>query len=177
MHEVQLFATDGGLPIADADCMDMTLTALEKSGVLTTGIERWRETDESAWTIAAFRDHFAKANKERLRKLTAQQAGYHGAHAATAPAPSPSATAAAPNPYRAIVDGTDHFYYCWSHGLGTNPTHTSLGCRFKKPGHVDTATGMNRQGGNSGFMEARTGGTNRRPRPASTTTSPPPPSS
>jgi hypothetical protein len=117
--------------------------------VFTLSIERWQEIDESAWTLTDFRDHFTKADKERRRKLTAQEAGYHGAHAATAPAPAPSATSAASNPYRALVDGTTHFYYCWSHGLGTNPTHTSLGCRFKKLGHVDTATTLNHQGGSN----------------------------
>jgi hypothetical protein len=39
-------------------------------------IEHWREIDESTWTMATFQSHFTKADKERKRKLTAQEAGY-----------------------------------------------------------------------------------------------------
>ena len=38
-------------------------------------------------------------------------------------------------------------FYCWSHGFGTNPDHTSCKCNRKKEGHIDSATKRNRQGG------------------------------
>jgi hypothetical protein len=38
--------------------------------------------------------------------------------------------------------------YCWTHGSTANGTHTSVTCRNKAPGHVDTATWRNKQGGN-----------------------------
>jgi hypothetical protein len=38
--------------------------------------------------------------------------------------------------------------YCWTHGSTANGTHTSATCLNKAPGHVDTATWRNKQGGN-----------------------------
>ena len=38
-------------------------------------------------------------------------------------------------------------FYCWSHGFGTNPKHTSCQCTKEKEGHIDRATKRNRQGG------------------------------
>jgi hypothetical protein len=38
--------------------------------------------------------------------------------------------------------------YCWTHGSTTNATHSSSTCKNKAPGHVDTATWRNQQGGN-----------------------------
>ena len=37
--------------------------------------------------------------------------------------------------------------YCWSHGTSRNVNHTSLTCKRKLPGHVDTATFWNMCGG------------------------------
>jgi hypothetical protein len=158
IREIQRFAEAGSEPISDTTCLRLTLKTLEKTGVLTTSIERWRESDEATWTMAAFQSHFTKADKEWQRKLTAQAAGYHGTHAATPlatpPVNAPAASANAPNPYSARADGCT-LYYCWSHGLGTNRSHTSLTCCFKKSGHEDTATICNHMGGCNIIMEAR----------------------
>jgi hypothetical protein len=167
LTEVQRFAEAGKEPISDTTCLRLTLKTLEKTGVFATSIEHWRATDESTWTLATFQKHFANADKERHRKLTAQAAGYHGAHAATTPTPTPSANA--PNLFSARVDNCT-MYYCWSHGLGTNPTHTSLACRLKKPGHEDTATVRNRMGGSNIIMDNRPSGSNRRAPPTNPTT-------
>ena len=38
--------------------------------------------------------------------------------------------------------------YCWTHGSTTNAAHSSATCKNKAPGHVDSATWRNQQGGN-----------------------------
>jgi hypothetical protein len=166
IREIQRFAAAGNEPISNTTALRLTLNTLERTGVLTTSIERWREGDETTWTMAAFQSHFTKADKERRRKLTAQAAGYHGAHAATntatPPIIAPAPATNAPNPYRAHVDNCT-LYYCWSHGLGQNRSHTSPTCRFKKPGHEDTATVLKRMGGCNLIMAPRLPGSTRRP--------------
>jgi len=52
--------------------------------------------------------------------------------------------------YQRVVR-TERWYhndnYCHSHGYDVDPRHTSLTCRFRKPGHIETATKSNPQGG------------------------------
>jgi hypothetical protein len=38
--------------------------------------------------------------------------------------------------------------YCWTHGSTSNATHSSSTCKNKAPGHIDSATWRNQQGGN-----------------------------
>ena len=148
IREIQRFATAGGEAISDSTVLRLTLEVLEQTGVFITSTERWREIDEDDWTLDNFKVHFNKANKERRRKLTAQTAGYHGAHAAT---PIPTVTTIAPF---CVVDG-EQMFYCWSHGLGRNPNHCSATCTSKRQGHKDNATVNNRMGGNSNIMSSR----------------------
>ena len=64
------------------------------------------------------------------------------AKAPTAPAPNQKAT---PGPRG----------YCWTHGSSSNGAHTSATCKNKAPGHVDTATWRNQQGGNPAIYVPR----------------------
>lgn len=151
IREIQRFAMAGNEEITNATAIRLTLDVLEKTGVFITAADRWRETDDTLWTLPAFQEHFTKADKERRRKLTAQTAGYHGAHLAVQTTTTPAATSAAtntggPNPPSARADGID-LYYCWSHGLGTNRSHTSATCTRKLPNHQDSATVSKRMGG------------------------------
>jgi hypothetical protein len=95
--------------------------------------------------------HFNFENKERLRKLTAQTAGYHGAHLAgvvppppvRAPATAVAATPPWPRPpvaAPAVIVGDVKMYYCWTHGLGKSASHTSAGCENPAEGHKTNAT-------------------------------------
>lgn len=156
IREVQRYANAGQEEITDATVLRLTLPVLENTGVFLSATERWREKDDAAWTMTNFQDHFNKADKERLRKLTAQTAGYHGAHAATDTSPPlttpPNADAAAP--FSMHSDGCV-MWYCWSHGLGKNRSHTSMTCQRKSPGHQDTATVDMRMGGNNTIMGSR----------------------
>lgn len=46
--------------------------------------------------------------------------------------------------------------YCWTHGFIQNLAHTSSTCKHKAPGHVDTATGTNKNGGSDKIWTDRT---------------------
>lgn len=156
----QRLAHTGGEPIPDTTAMRLILTVLEKTGVFTYAIDTWRVKHPTMQSMAEFRTHFRTENEERVRKLTANTAGYHTANVATtAPAPNPSYAHAATTPTRpgpttgthtptVFVDGHDcRMYYCWTHGLGFSKNHTSTTCNTRAPGHIETATIRNPQGG------------------------------
>jgi hypothetical protein len=170
IRETRRFATAGGEAISDATALRLTLNVLEKTGVFLTATERWRETDEPDWTLATFQLHFTKADKERRRKLTAQTAGYHGAHAATTPTPAATPTTTTAQPF-SVNTGPCTMWYCWSHGLGRNRAHTSATCEHKLPGHQDQATVINRMGGSNIIMGGRTNRPSTNTTPASSSSS------
>jgi hypothetical protein len=138
----------------------LTVIALETTGVFDTGIHDWRVLKpEGDKTLGNFKIHFADENEERLRKLTAQGTGFHGAHLATEPtAPVVTPTTAQPSQATAIAanaTGGIHLnngvtmYYCWSHGLGKNRAHTSATCTNRRKGHKEAATADNLMAGNN----------------------------
>jgi hypothetical protein len=93
--------------------------------------------------MANFQEHFTRANKERILKLTAQTAGYHSAHSAVvmppagadaaAVTPPPGAGTASPPANGALC------CCCWTHGLGKNKRHTATAADMqggnKQQGH------------------------------------------
>jgi hypothetical protein len=128
--------------------------------MFTTAAKKWCDRPDNEWTMPNFTAHFTKVNKESIRKLTAQTAGYHGANSATAVVPAAAvpaaANAATPPPAvahspRPNTAGT--MYYCWTHGLGKNRAHTSLLCNTKAADHKDNATVDNMLGGNNTIMQ------------------------
>lgn len=179
IKECQRIATAAGEPILDGTAIRLTLTVLEATGVYSWAVDKWRDLPDAQWTLVNFKNHFSKANKERIRQLTARAAGYHGANMTTdipsslsVPTTStPSELAAAAivtpptNPTRARRSSTAStpsvttngvsMYYCWTHGLGMNAEHTSATCSRKGDGHVDNATATNMQGGNNRIMTMR----------------------
>ena len=89
-----------------------------------------------------------------MRVLTAANAGYHGAHAAIGIAAAAKETKAPPtveNGVNFLYDNVN-LYYCWTHGLGLNPTHTSATCTHPADGHKEVATLMKRMGGSGRIM-------------------------
>ena len=103
-------------------------------------------------------------NKERIRHLTAGDAGYHGAHSATSTPPPPlTATAAAahtpttlpPPAARHVTVEGGKMYYCWTHGLSQHSNHTSLTCLNKASGHQDDATAFRMRGGDNTISSGR----------------------
>jgi hypothetical protein len=167
IQETQRYSIAAGEAITDATAIRLTLPVFEETGLFLNATDKWRETNEDDWTMPAFQLHFKKANKERMRKLTAQTAGYHGAHSATNDAiaaaattataaanaatatAAAAATAAARTGNQGSLAGT--WYYCHSHGLSQNAQHTSPTCNAKKAGHKDDATLENLMGGDRTF--------------------------
>jgi hypothetical protein len=80
-------------------------------------------------------------------KSTTQDAGYHGANSA--------ATTTGTTKGTSDKDYTLCDHYCWTHGLGYDPAHTSATCKFKATGHKDEATRHNKLGGNTNIRRIR----------------------
>jgi hypothetical protein len=160
IQEMQRFATAANEPITDAAALRLTLIVFEKTGVFTTATEKWRDRAKVDWTMTNFKAHFNKANKERIRKLTAQTGGYHGTHhiapveatvANFAITPSPATTnAAAPSVH---TNDSVNMFYCWTHVLSKSRNHTGATCNHKATGHKDTATADNMQGGSDRIVD------------------------
>ena len=163
----QSYATAAQEPIPDAATIRLILGVLEKTGIFTDALAVWRRKPETDHTLANFKTHFTAENKERVRVLTAQTAGFHGANtasgthpptlvAAAAAATTSSASLASTSTSGSVLtNGSVCMYYCWSHGLGKNPAHTSATCLNKKEGHNDNATADNMKGGNNTIMSGR----------------------
>ena len=163
---IQRVATFGNVPIADITIITLTLAMIEKTGLLSTTTEKFRLRPLPEWTVALFKAEFQLGNKERLRRLTAGDAGFHGAHSAVPTTPPPHAGApaiavtptTAPPPAAAArhvtVEGGKMFY-CWTHGLSPHRNHTSLTCLHKAAGHQDDATAFRMRGGNNTISSGR----------------------
>jgi len=184
IREVQRISIAGGDPLTDGAIRDLTLLLFESTGVFTTACDTWRVRPVANQTLVEFRLHFAAENKERLRKLTAAQLGYHSASAAVgitqmhisddftthsanaassvrpAPPPTPSPRPQNQATPHVITDDGVQMFYCWTHGLGFNRTHTSATCANPADGHRTSATATNMQNGKN-TIQAR--GHRRRP--------------
>jgi hypothetical protein len=159
---IQRVATLGHVPIPDITVITLTLAMLEKTGLLATTTEKFRLRPIDEWSLNGFKAEFKLGNQERVRKLTAGDAGYHGAHQTSLQTPLPPVAATAfvtPVPPPAVpvhvsVDG-GKMYYCWTHGLGTHRNHTSATCNHKAEGHKDDATAFKMKGGNNTISSGR----------------------
>ena len=83
INRAQLFSLDADddntHEISDAAAIHLTLAMFKKEQLFITYCDTWRDRDKDKRTLTMFQDHFEKANKGRLRKLTADLAGYHDA--------------------------------------------------------------------------------------------------
>jgi len=161
--ECQRIATAGDDAISDSTVVRTLLKLLEDTGLFADAVRDWRKRPNDEWTLEHFKEDFTKANVERVRQLTAQTAGYHGANSATAKVPPTivAGTGTDATTASTVTTGTTpgsvrigdlYMYYCWSHGLGLNRGHTSCTCKRKKEGHQDDATADNMKGGNNRIM-------------------------
>jgi hypothetical protein len=152
--EVQRLASVANEAIPDTAVIRLTLSVFERTGVFTTACEKWRDKPDVDWTTANFQTHFNLANKERIRQLTARQAGYHGANSAIVPVitPPPAIDHIAAAITNTITSSNTKMYYCWTHGLGLNANHDSTTCQRKADGHIDAATILDMKGGNDRIM-------------------------
>lgn len=115
-------------PISEPMAVRCAIQNLETSGVFIDALRDWRKLPDADHTLGQLKQHFNTADRERLRQLTASAAGFQ-AQALAAQA----LAATAPAPVQPRKQQTLH--YCWSHGLGPNPSHTSATCRRQIPGH------------------------------------------
>ncbi|KAI2494252.1 hypothetical protein MHU86_20270 [Fragilaria crotonensis] len=160
---IQRVATFGNVPIADITIITLTLAMIEETGLLATTTEKFRLRPFDEWTVALFRSEFQLGNKERIRRLTAGDAGFHGAHnvigtptpaVAAAAAITPTAPTHPPASRHVTVEG-GKMYYCWTHGLSPHRMHTSITCLHKAEGHQDDATAFRMKGGNNTISSGR----------------------
>jgi hypothetical protein len=169
--KIRDIASTAGRPIDDATTVQLTLSALRQSGVHGHSIDTWEERPTAEHTWANYQAHFIKHDKLRIKRLTAQSAGFHGANQASTIRPPPAPNIPAPPSVNAAtarqatsagtaspvnVDGTT-VYYCWSHGAQMNPNHTSLTCENQKTGHKTDATFFDRKNGSPYINCGRSG--------------------
>jgi hypothetical protein len=171
-QECRRFAAAGLDPISESTAVRKTVSMFDKLGVFADAIRDWRKRPDAEWTWSNLKTDFARANRERLRLLTSERAGYHGANSAAqaatdaATAAAAAAHAAAATALAAVSSNTgtstpassatpSGFHYCWSHGLGRSKNHTSATCNTPAPGHCSDATLTNMKGGNNNISRGR----------------------
>jgi hypothetical protein len=150
------FATDANMPIADVALAHLGYELVNKTGVFAHACWMWRGFDAAEKTFDHFCTHFRKAWNDR--HSTMESAGFNAAHAVI-PAVTPvdelkaeivQLKAALASKKRTPVDYTKApTHYCWTHGTGYNPAHTSATCSARKTNaaHQITATASNKLGG------------------------------
>ena len=129
--------------ITEASAVRAAIQNLDKTGVFIDAIKDWRKLPIAQHTITQMKTHFNQADKERQRQVTSRDAGFAGA-ALRSPATDRNHQGSPPPPPPPPLPG---LYYCWSHGLGPNSSHTSVNCRSKQPGHKSESTADNMLGG------------------------------
>jgi len=167
LRKIQCLSVAGGDPLTDNAIKDLAFLMFEATGVFTTACDMWRVRPPGNQTLVEFRQHFTTENKERVCKLTTSQLGYHIANLAISDAPvatPPAAPAGSGGQHSAhaaigcpvvtnnpghhiMADNGIPMFYCWTHGLGFNRTHTSATCANPGDGHISNATATNMQGG------------------------------
>jgi hypothetical protein len=157
VKECQDFARNTTEPISAGTAMLLLLDALTTSGVMNQYISEWKRKDSVDQTYHNFCAHFDRANKVRIEETTAKQAGYHSANSVDVPVSTTGAanhsTIGVPSPSPAPlntsvrVDNLATMFFCWTHGLGRNPRHTSKTCKKPAHNHQRDATILDMRGG------------------------------
>jgi hypothetical protein len=143
-------ATKARDPITDSALIRKVVIIFENTGLFEQALRAWRMDYSTAQqTVANLKIHFTKANKERIRSMTSQRGGFHGANAAN------QTRTDNPTPVTTVLQNPSGYHYCWSHGLGTNKNHDSSTCSNKKDGHQDNATLQNRMNGSNLLLGGR----------------------
>jgi hypothetical protein len=76
ISNIQRVAAFGNVPIPDITIITLTLAMIEKTGLLASTTEKFRLRPIDEWTVPLFKlFEFQLGNKERLRRLTAGDAG------------------------------------------------------------------------------------------------------
>jgi hypothetical protein len=138
-----LFATAGSNPISVSSAVSDGYYVLSQTGLFDRACRQWRDKSPADMTMAVFKTHFLKAEKDRREyggnNDTTASAGYTSNQVVAQPPPTVNRTRG----------------YCWTHGLMHNPRHTSATCKNKAEGHQDTATVDNKMGGKTTVFQSR----------------------
>jgi len=155
----QQVAHAGNDPITDTTLLRIFRKVIGDRGLFELDLRDWDKKEPADQTWDNFKTHFTNANKERMKKTTAGQLQHHAFAAISAPtsrAGTPTTTATLPLTSPITTDGSlTGLFYCWSHGLGNNPDHTSRTCTHKATGHQEDATVENMLGGNNTIRRKR----------------------
>jgi hypothetical protein len=135
-NKCRQLATAGGDPITDAFYMRTLRTVFHDTGVFAQAIHEWDAKPAAAKTVANFCTHFLAADKERRFTDKTAKSVLTANSAQTKPTPN-------------VATGPATHYYCWTHGLGVNASHTSATCTKPAPGHNKAATLDDMKGGNN----------------------------
>ena len=151
VHLCRQFAKEHD-PITELTGLRAITKQLADTGAYALALEAWHLKAKPEKTLAAAHAYFTVIDKARLRNVTSKDAGYHAANNTTFLPPNQKRKTGEAMPPTAPITGTttgpnEVMYYCWSHGLGKSPNHTSQSCRVPAAGHVRTATAGNLQGG------------------------------
>ena len=146
VKDCRQFATDGGDPITEAQAIRYLMATFRKSGVFGAAIHEWAQKATNQQTLTNLRTHFLAANKERLENNDTTASIFGTANLATEVALAAVRNAANAN---AGAPVTMEMFYCWTHGLGYNPEHTSATCSRPADGHCRDATCADKKGGNN----------------------------
>ena len=123
-------------PISEDDMVMATIEVLGRTQLFEKQLKDWEDLDFEDQTWNELKDTFETANDNRLEKEKENKAPhYHSANQAKLTVPNA--------PMKRI-------YYCHTHGLGCDSTHTSKTCdpARRGPNHKEDATLDNMMGGN-----------------------------
>jgi hypothetical protein len=167
IRNIRAVANAGAAPIPDGATIELSLTSLRQAGVYDHAITAWEDKPIAEQTWANFQTHFTHHEKTRLKRLTAQAAGFHGANKITPVTPDSDASETPTPALAAAIKQADtkynytcqeiNLYYCWTHGLSKNKAHTSISCTHPQEGHKKEATLENRLGGVNKISFGRSG--------------------
>ena len=162
--QVRRLCQDAGDPMSEATALTLTMSMFERANLFRPYCREWHDLTKANKTMERFKRHFRNAAKDHKRMATTAAMGYGGSNLAeeiaaavraelSRTAASPAAHAAnnadpAGAPTAHTVDVGGHpMYYCWTHGLSSNSSHTSMTCQHRAEGHQETATITNMMGG------------------------------
>jgi hypothetical protein len=140
--ECRAFAAEGQDAISDPTYIRRVLEVFRKSGVFSNDIRDWNLKPEADKTIAELKVHFLRADQQRRANEPTLK------HTLAAKASGTVSDTVAEKTQPTTSNGPIR-HYCWSHGLGLNPDHTSATCTNPAPGHIRDATLANMKGGNN----------------------------
>jgi hypothetical protein len=158
------FAQAGKHPLKDTEVMHKLLSVFDKTGLFGLMCTKYGEMDPDQWDWETFKSDFDGADKHRCSKMTAKSAGFSNANAANAEANATTKDTSNntstkqvptfdPKEHQfCLPEGGDVIFYCYTHGIGTNPNHTSATCTAPAEKHKKNATFKKRMGGSTAVI-------------------------